>query len=77
MEDKCAITVLTNKLHNELSDVISGIDCIEGIFTMQVKEGSWQYQSFPQKGSICFAETPYGRAKEAIETVSDSPTRHG
>ena len=41
--DKRASEVLTNKIHNEFSDVFSGIGCIEGSFTLQGKEISQQY----------------------------------
>ena len=29
-----------------------------------------------KRDRICFAEIPKGRAREAIEAVIDSPTRH-
>ena len=38
--DNRASEVLRNKIHNEFSDVLPGIGCLEGTFTLHVKDGS-------------------------------------
>ena len=62
MADKRASEVLTNKIHNEFSDVFSVIGCFEGTFTLQTKEGHQLYLP-PKNGSICFVGIPKGRAR--------------
>ena len=47
--DKGTSKVLTNKIHNELSNVFSGIGCFEGTFGLQVKDGS-HCMSHPLEG---------------------------
>ena len=61
--------VLTNKIHKEFRDFFSGIDCFEGTFTLQVKEGSWPYQALPKKGRTCIAGTPKERARKATKVA--------
>ena len=34
------VEVLTNKIHNEFSDVFSGIGYFEGTFSLQARDGS-------------------------------------
>ena len=38
---------MTQKIHNEFSDVFSGIKCFAGTFQLQVREGSLPYQTLP------------------------------
>ena len=38
---------INTKMHNEFSDVFSGIGFFEGIFSLQVKGGSHPYQAPP------------------------------
>ena len=45
------------KLHNEFSDVFSGIGCFEGTFSLQVKDDSWPYQAIPRRVAYVLQET--------------------
>ena len=40
ISDRQKSKVLTNKIQNEFSSILSGIGCFEGTFTLQVKDGS-------------------------------------
>ena len=41
--------LITQKIHKELSDVFTGIGCLEGIFKLRVKEGSHPCQALPRR----------------------------
>ena len=43
--DKMAWQLITQKIYNEFGDVFTGIECFDGTFRLQVKEGSWPYQA--------------------------------
>ena len=47
--DKGAREVLTNKIHNEFSDVFAGIVCFEGMFILQLLDGSQPYEVPPRR----------------------------
>ena len=47
--DKRVSQVLMQKIHNEFSNVFSGVGCFEGTFRLQVKEGSKPYQTQKQQ----------------------------
>ena len=38
------IHVITKKIHNEYSNVLQGLGCFEGAFTLWVIESTWPYQ---------------------------------
>ena len=39
---------ITNRIHNEFNDQFSSIGCFEGTFSLQIQEGSHQYQASPR-----------------------------
>ena len=43
--DKRASQLITQRIHNEYIDVLTGIGCFDGTFRWQVKEGSQVYQA--------------------------------
>ena len=47
--DKEASKVIMQKIHNEFSDVFTGIGCFEGTFKFRVKEGSHPYLAPPRR----------------------------
>ena len=52
-----ASEVSTNKIHNEFSDVLSGIDCFKGTFILQVKYGSQPYHMPPRRVAYALQES--------------------
>ena len=74
--DKRASEVLTNKIHNEFSDVLSGIGCL------RVHSHCWlkmivNHIRYYEKDGTCFAGTPERGAIEATMAGNNSSTRHG
>ena len=44
---KEASKILIKKIHNEYSDLFTGVGCCDGTFKLQVREDSCPYQSLP------------------------------
>ena len=76
--DKRAGQVLTNKIHNEFSDVFSfsGIGCFEGTINLQVKDGR-HHTRCPQDGSICTLGTPGKGARKITKATNNSASVYG
>ena len=75
--DKMANEVLTNKTHNEFSDVLLGIGCFEVIPSLQVKDGSQPYEiPSEEKRGIHTTDTPKRSVKEMTKGAKNNPTRH-
>ena len=47
-DDKRVSETITSRIHDEFNDLFSGIGCFEGMFLLQVKEGSHLYQAPPR-----------------------------
>ena len=47
--DKETSKAIMQRIHNEFSDIFTGIGCFEGIFKLRVKEGSCPYQALPRR----------------------------
>ena len=69
---KRAGQVLTNKIHNESSDVSWGIGCFEGMFSLQSMLASGHTRHSPG-GSICTVGTPAGDARKTTKSTNISP----
>ena len=54
--DKEASRILTQKIHNDFSDVFTGIGCFDGTFKLQVREGSHLYQAPPRRVAYTLQE---------------------
>ena len=61
---KRAGKVLTDKIHNEFSEVFQGIGYFEGTFSLQEKDGSQSYQA-PHKGRYTLQKP----IKEELERI--------
>ena len=51
--DREASRILMKKIHNDFSDVFTGISCFNGTFKLQMREGSHLYQAPPRR--VAFA----------------------
>ena len=47
--DKRASETITNRIDYEFNDLLPGVGCFEGMFSLQVKEGSHPYQASPRR----------------------------
>ena len=47
--DKRANEVITTRIHNEFNELFSSIGCFEGMFSLQVAECSFPYQTPPRR----------------------------
>ena len=55
--DRKASVKITKQLQKEFEDVFTGIECFDGMFSLQIKPHRKPYQVPPKACSICAAET--------------------
>ena len=68
--DYKASEAITNRRHNEFKNIFSGIECFEGTFYLQVKEGNHPYQAPLRKSSLCAAKAIERRARMITEAAN-------
>ena len=54
--DKEASRTMTMKIHNDFSDIFTGICCFEGTLKLQVREGSQPYEVPPRRVAYALQE---------------------
>ena len=67
--------VLTKKIHNEFSNVFSGIGCLRVHSVYRLKMAV-DCMNCPQKIGVCFAATPERKSRGTTKAANKSPTRH-
>ena len=65
--DRAASVETTQTIHNEYSDVSTGIGCFDGTFKLRVKEGSHSYQTLPRRVKYMLQQPP----NEELETADN------
>ena len=58
--------VVMQIIHNELSNVFTGIGCFEGNFELRVKEGSHLYQAL-SRGMACALQQPLKKELDGLQ----------
>ena len=70
-----AFRLLKMKIHNDFSDIFTGIGCFKGTLRLQVREGSHPYQSPSRRVAYALPRTIKRRAGKTKKGTNNSTLR--